>query len=198
MGAYDRKDHFYQKAKSEGYPARSAYKLLEMDKKFGILRPGTKIVDLGSAPGGWLKVAEEKTQNIIGIDLLPLQYNQKPTTIFIKGDFLHPENQQKMIRALGGKAHWVLSDLSPNLSGIKFKDTLASIELCKAALEFSKKILAGGGSLVMKVFPGPELHLFQKELQSSFKKTTFFIPEATRKTSDEIYWVALEFFKGHL
>ena len=147
MSSYNRKDLYYQKAKKEGYPSRSAYKLIEMNRQFGILKKGVKIVDLGSAPGGWLKVTEEKVgvgfprPIVIGIDLLPLHYTPKASVIFIQGDFLEEANRQKIIGQLGGKADWVLSDLSPNISGIKFLDSDSSTELCDAALRFSRQVL---------------------------------------------------------
>ncbi|MBI4411005.1 MAG: RlmE family RNA methyltransferase [Deltaproteobacteria bacterium] len=212
MPQYDRKDKFYQKAKKEGYPARSAYKLIEMDQRFGIFKPGSRIVDLGCAPGGWLKVAEENLvgaapcgrpgqphgvapTNIIGIDLLPLQYTPAPSTIFIQGNFLDPANQQKIIETLNGKADWILSDMSPNISGIKFKDLQASMELCQSALEFAKEILRKGGGLIVKIFPGPEMGSFRKKLREAFERITTVEPEATRKTSTEIYLVCIG-FKG--
>lgn len=217
MPQYNRKDHFYQKAKKEGYPSRSAYKLIEMDKQFGIFKSGVKIIDLGSAPGGWLKVCEEKLTKvetrdlaslhagqsrpstvdsrpiIIGIDLLPLKTSTSPSMIFIQGDFTDPENQQKIIETLGDKADWVLSDMSHNLSGIKFRDINASLDLCQSAFDFAKKILKKGGGLVVKTFPGPDTQPFKKDLEKSFQKIKTFIPESTRKTSTEIYLIAKGF-----
>ena len=191
MSQYERKDRFYHKAKKEGYAARSAYKLIELDERFGILKPGRKIVDLGCAPGGWLKVAEDRARGpLVGIDLLPLQYSTAPHTLFIQGDFLDQKNQQQIVKALGGYADWVLSDMSPNISGIKFRDTLASAELCEAALEFAKKVLKKGGGLVVKIFPGPELDPFRKKARAVFEKVTQVTPEATRKSSTEVYLVA--------
>lgn len=211
MTSYVRKDRFYEKAKREGYPSRAAYKLIEMDRRFGILKPHKKIVDLGCAPGGWLKVAEEKIASgnpprpplklrggegglkIVGIDILPLQYQPSDIVAFLQGDFLVPENRQKIVDLLGGKADWVLSDLSPNITGIRFKDTQASTELCEAALEFAETNLAKGGGLVVKIFPGVELADFKKRLKGNFEHVATFIPEATRKTSTEIYLVATGF-----
>ena len=191
MPQYDRKDSFYNKAKKEGYPARSAYKLIELDKKFGILKSGYKIVDLGCAPGGWLKVAEEKRVSAVGIDLLDLQYEPGSHVTFVKGDFLERKNQEKILELLQGPVDWVLSDMSPNITGIKFKDTAASIELCEAALSFGKETLKKGGGLIVKLFPGPELEPFKKQLKQFFTKVVPYIPEATRKTSTEIYLVAI-------
>ncbi len=195
MSQYERKDRFYQKAKKEGYPARSAYKLIELDQRFKILKPGRKIVDLGCAPGGWLKVAEDVVKGVVvGIDLLPLQYSPASSTTFIQGDFLDSTHQQQIVKTLGGYADWVLSDMSPNISGIKFRDTLASAELCEVALEFAKKVLKKGGGLVVKIFPGPELDPFRKKARALFEKVTQVTPEATRKSSNEVYLVAQQFF----
>ena len=193
MPQYDRKDKFYQKAKKEGYPARSAYKLIEMDQRFGIFKPGSRIVDLGCAPGGWLKVAEEKKGAVVGIDLLPLQFTPGSSITFLQGDFLDPANQQKIIETLNGKADWILSDMSPNISGIKFKDLQASMELCQSALEFAKKILRKGGGLIVKIFPGPEMGSFRKKLREAFERIATVEPEATRKTSNEVYLVSTGF-----
>lgn len=191
---YEVKDKYYLKAKKENYPSRSAYKLLEMEKQFRVFRPKMKIVDLGSAPGGWLKVLENKDGglSLVGIDLLPLKFQPKLDTHFIQGDFLEEENQKQILKILGGGVHWVLSDMSPNLTGIKFKDSAASIHLCESALEFSKRILKPGGGLLVKAFPGPEFSGFKKNLKANFKEVHQFIPTATRKTSDEVYLVGVK------
>ncbi|OGP09722.1 MAG: hypothetical protein A2048_04585 [Deltaproteobacteria bacterium GWA2_45_12] len=226
MSQYDRKDHFYQKAKKEGYAARSAYKLLEMDERFKIFKPGIKIVDLGCAPGSWMQVAEEKLlvsnkgaassapttsapphihtpahphtgtsthPHIIGIDLLPLHYQPGDNVFFIQGNFLEEENRKKIKTTLGGAAHWVLSDMSPNLSGIAFKDQEASLELVEKAFQFSKEVLKKGGGLVVKIFPGPSMGPLKNEMKKYFKNRETYIPEATRNTSDEVYLVATGF-----
>lgn len=198
MATYNRKDKFYQKAKQEGYPARSAYKLIELDRQFRIIKKGHKIVDLGCAPGGWLKVCEEKLTpvpagSLTGIDLLPLQYQPQEGTLVVRGDFLEPANRDQVLAAAGSGIDWVLSDMSPNLSGIKFKDTGASVELCEAALTFAVQVLKKGGGLVVKVFPGAELEPFKKQMRAHFTKLVTVVPEATRKTSDEIYLVGTGF-----
>jgi 23S rRNA (uridine2552-2'-O)-methyltransferase len=187
-----RKDRFYFKAKKEGYPARSAYKIIELDRRCQIFKPGRKIVDLGCAPGGWLKVAQEKLGprgRLVGIDLLPLKFTLSPQTHFIQGDFTTPANQEKIIELLGGQADWVLSDMSPNLSGITFRDTFQSTELVRQALGFTLKILKTDGGFLFKIFPGPELEVLRKDLARHFKKIRTVIPEATRQSSTEIYIV---------
>lgn len=198
MSEYERKDKFYQMAKSEGYVARSAYKLLELDKKFGILKPNSRLVDLGCAPGGWLQVAQEKlkgTGTLVGIDLLPLHFTPGPGVHFIQGDFLDPKNQEQIRKLLPQGAAWVISDMSPNISGIKFRDLAASAELCEMALNFARDVLKPGGGLIVKIFPGPEQGLLKKKLKESFTRIVDVLPEATRKTSSEIYVVATGYKK---
>lgn len=187
-----RKDRFYFKAKKEGYPARSAYKIIELDRRCQIFKPGRKIVDLGCAPGGWLKVAQEKLAGkgmLVGIDLLPLKFTLSPRTHFIQGDFTERANQKKIISLLGGPADWVLSDMSPNISGIKFRDTFQSTELVNLALNFALEILKPDGGFLFKIFPGPELEDLRKLLATHFKKVRTVIPEATRQSSTEVYTV---------
>lgn len=191
---FQRKDRFYFKAKKEGYPARSAYKIMELDQRFQIFKPGRKIVDLGCAPGGWLKVAGERLKNkgtAVGIDLLPLQFTPQKETHFIQGDFLAEENQKKIKEILKSGADWVLSDMSPNISGIKFRDEFNSYDLVQKAMHFALEILKPEGGFLFKVFPGPELEEFRKELKQHFKKIKTVVPEATRKSSTEIYIVCL-------
>lgn len=194
--SFQRKDRFYFKAKSEGYPARSAYKITELDDRLKIFKPGRRIVDLGCAPGGWLKVAEERLQGkgaLVGIDLLPLHYTPKSGVLFIQGDFLEKENQEKIRDFLKGPADWVLSDMSPNISGIKFRDEFQSYELCNQAFEFAKSILKKNGGLIFKVFPGPELVDLRRTLKTAFESVRTVVPEATRQSSTEIYIVCEKF-----
>lgn len=191
-----RKDRFYFKAKEEGYPARSAYKIMELDDRFKIFKRGFTVVDLGCAPGGWLKVGLERLGDkgtLIGLDLLPIKISPNPRLHFIQGDFLESEMQQRILELSPHGANWVLSDMSPNISGIKFRDEFESYELCLKAFQFAQKILRHGGSFLFKVFPGPELEGLRKELKKKFKKIVTVLPEATRKSSTEIYIVCQNF-----
>lgn len=195
-GPYQRKDRFYLKAKNEGYPSRSAYKLLEFDKGLHIFKPGSRVIDLGSAPGGWLKVGEERLKNtgqLVGIDILPLQFLPRMSTEFLLADFTHKESQENLLALVPNGADWVLSDLSPNISGIKFRDTLASAQLCEAVLAFALRVLKPGGNLLTKAFPGPEVEAFRKKLLPHFQKVFQRTPEATRRSSNEIYFICLNF-----
>lgn len=212
---FERKDRFYLKAKKEGYPARSAYKIMEFDDQFKIFKPGNVVIDLGCAPGGWLKVGEERMQGrgiLIGIDLLPLKFTPKKETIFIQGDFTDPKNQEFLQKKItsplagevdtsvqrvtgeGGKqfADWVISDLSPNLSGVAFRDQFASVELCMIALKFALGVLRPGGNFLCKVFPGAEITELRNEIKKHFKNLRTIIPDATRKSSTEVYLLGLE------
>jgi 23S rRNA (uridine2552-2'-O)-methyltransferase len=198
MSSYDRKDKFYHKAKEEGYAARSSYKLIEMDKKFGIFKAGSRIVDLGCAPGGWLQVGAQRLHGkgqIVGIDLLPLHIEPPQGTTFIQGDFLLSENQTQIRELLQGNADWIVSDMAPNMTGVKFKDLASSLELCDMAFDFAQQVLKNGGGLVVKIFPGPESADLQKRMKKCFNSVTVFNAEATRKTSNEVYLVAKGFKK---
>lgn len=188
--AFQCRDRFYFKAKRAGYPARSAYKIMELNERFGIFRPGHTVVDLGCAPGGWLKVGQERLAGrgiLVGIDLLPVLFTLHPGSHFIQGDFLDPVHQQALRDLVPHGADWVLSDMSPQLSGIKFRDKYRSFELAQAALEFSLSVLKKGGGFIFKVFPGKELEDFRRDLKGHFEKVVTVLPEATRRSSTEIY-----------
>jgi 23S rRNA (uridine2552-2'-O)-methyltransferase len=196
MAEFNRKDHFYHKAKSEGYVARSAYKLIEIDKKFKVINPSYTYLDLGCAPGGWLQVLEQKRpqiKKIIGVDLLPLQFKPNAYTHFIQGDFLTKKIQNQVLDLAKDKINWVLSDLSPDLSGIKFKDNEASLNLCLQAYNVALEVLKPKGGLIVKIFPNIDLGSFKKDLKKSFQTVAQFKPDATRKTSNEVYLICRNF-----
>lgn len=195
ISMYQRKDHFYKKAKKEGLASRAAYKLLEIQEKYKIWRAGRAILDLGSAPGGWLEILSKEVGpqgKIVGVDRLPLHIVPKGNVHFIQKDI----EQEPLEADLGSEQFDViLSDLSPNLSGIAFRDTYRSFELTKKVWELAQQFLKKNGSLVIKIFPGEENQKLQKEMKPNFFQFSTFIPEATRKTSSEVYLVA-KGFKG--
>ena len=193
---YDRKDRYYQKAKESGYKSRAAYKLIQLHEKFQIFKHGMRVVDLGCAPGSWLQVISEKigpTGKVVGLDIEEVPPFGSKNIHFIRGDILEKENQEKILDRLGGLADLVVSDMAPHLTGIKFKDHYHSFELADSALAFCHSLLRSGGNFVVKIFPGEELDGFKKKLQSVFDKLKVHIPDATRKTSSEIYLVGLGF-----
>jgi 23S rRNA (uridine2552-2'-O)-methyltransferase len=190
---YERKDTFYKKAKQEGYRSRSAYKLIELNKEFRFLKPGDRVVDLGSWPGGWVQIAASvvgKTGRVVGIDLVALDPVSLTQVTLLQGDATDPVQQEKILTALGGPADVVLSDMAPKLSGIRERDDTRTIELCRAALACAHAFLRPGGALVLKVFMGAEYQAFLAELRATFTTVKMTRLEATRKGSAETYVLA--------
>jgi 23S rRNA (uridine2552-2'-O)-methyltransferase len=190
---YDRKDAFYRKAKQEGYRSRAAYKLLELNKEFRVCKRGDRVVDLGSWPGGWVQVAATLVGTegkVIGIDLVELAPLPQVNVVLLQGDATDPVQQEKIRTLLGGPADVVLSDMAPKLSGIKEVDDARAMELCRAALTCAAVLLRNGGTLVLKVFMGPEYKTFLVELRAAFTTVKTTRPEATRKGSAETYIIA--------
>ena len=184
-------DEYVLRARKDGYRSRASYKLLEMDQKFGLFRPGTVVVDLGAAPGGWMQIASKKCGPdgfIVGLDILDL----KPIegTSFIKGDFTHEKVLNELTSVLEERAvDLVISDMAPNLSGKKEIDQPITIYLAELALEFACSALTSGGTLLLKSFKGEGIGQLREVFRSKFKQVTNFKPEASRPNSREIYIV---------
>jgi 23S rRNA (uridine2552-2'-O)-methyltransferase len=191
MGSQWGYDKTYIRAKQEGYRSRAAYKLLEIQKKFAIIRPDDNIVDLGAAPGSWLQVERTLTDaRVVGIDLNPIAGLEGVETI--EGDLNDPEVLAQ-VRSLIGVASVVLCDAAPKLSGHKSYDQARIIELDEQALSFACKVLKQGGNFVVKSFQGtdfPELYAMTKKHFYSVKTC---ITRSTRKGSTELYIVAKNF-----
>lgn len=188
--SYDRKDAFYKKAKREGYRARSAYKLIELNREFHFLRPGVRVIDLGAWPGGWVQVAAEcvgQSGKIVGIDLVALESIPLPQVTLLQGDATDPVQQERLLLTLGGTADVLLSDMSPKLSGIMEVDEARSSELCRVALTCASTLLRVGGSLLMKVFMGSEHKQLLGEIRQGFAAVKTTKPESSRKGSAETY-----------
>ena len=185
--AYERKDHFYKRAKKEGFASRAAYKILEIQKKFRIWKRGSIILDLGSAPGGWLQILSKEVGEkglIVGVDRAPLKISLPANVRFIQTD-IHAPNL-----TFEQSFDCILSDLSPDLSGIRFRDTYQSFEMASRVFALAKQFLKKNGNLVIKVFPGEEVNRLKNEMKRFFGHFSTFIPQATRKTSSEVYLVA--------
>lgn len=196
--AYERKDHFYKRAKTEGKASRAVYKLAELQRRFQLIKKGDVVLDLGSAPGGWLQEVSPLvggTGRVIGIDILPLKISPPKSCQFIRGDLSDKASQQKIMELAEGKIDVFLSDMSPNISGVAFADAYRSYELAMLALSVCKKLLKPGGNFVVKIFLGDELPQYVSELKKFFSEVRTITPKATRKTSSERYLVALN-FKG--
>lgn len=186
---FNRKDRFFHKAKSEGFAARSAYKLEEMQKKYRLLRSGDWVLDLGAAPGAWSQIAARfigQSGKIWGIDLKEITI-QVPNAQFKVMDAFEFNLSDCGISDL----NVVLSDMAPNTTGIRNVDQARSHALCDQALNLALKLLRPGGHFVVKIFEGPDAEKFSKELRSFFGQVKRFKPEAVRKGSFETYLIGL-------
>jgi 23S rRNA (uridine2552-2'-O)-methyltransferase len=189
-----RKDQYRRLAKDQGYRARSAYKLMQLNNSYHILKRGSKVVDLGCAPGGWLQVATKEVGSagkVVGIDLKPVE--QVAGATVLEGNIEDPQMLSKIADILGGKADIVLSDLAPNVSGVWDIDQARQISLSTIALSFARQVLRVGGSAVFKVFEGDMLGEFRAELKNSFGRVLLSKPTASRQQSSELYIVCLDF-----
>ena len=194
--AYKPQDSYFKKAKQEGYRSRAAYKLLELQQRFRLMRPGVVVVDLGAAPGGWLQVAAKfvgQSGKVIGIDLQPIETLREANIIFFQGDITSPEISKKISELVDGKVHCVLSDLAPRLSGIRDADAARCLELNRTALTVATALLRPGGAFLVKGFVNQELHTFTLELKQHFHSVQRTRPEATRQGSSEFYFFAKDF-----
>ncbi|TKD52830.1 RlmE family RNA methyltransferase [Sphingomonas baiyangensis] len=188
-------DPYVRKAKAEGYRSRAAYKLIELDEKFGLLRGMKRIVDLGIAPGGWTQVARKKAPGaaIVGIDLLPVDPIEGVT--ILQMDFLAETAPALLTEALGGQADLVLSDMAANTVGHPQTDHLRTMALVEAGLAFACEILRPGGAYVAKVLAGGADNNLVADLKRAFTTVKHAKPPASRKDSSEWYVVA-QGFKG--
>lgn len=187
-GEYHRPDAFTQKAKKEGYAARSVYKLEEIDQKYKIFKPGQKILDLGAYPGSWSQYALKKVGKkgrVVGIDIKNIEQNLGENYVFFHQSILDPALDFSAFAPFD----LVISDMAPNTSGIKDKDVYESIELSRMAMEAAAKYMKKDGIFIVKVFQGEDFDDFYKEFRAFFVKVKSIKPEAVRTNSKEIYAV---------
>ena len=190
--SYRRKDAYYRRARAAGYRARSAYKLLQLNSRFRLLRRGDVVVDLGAWPGGWLQVALEAVGakgRVVGVDLVATDPLPAPNLRAVSGDVRDPSTWRTVLERLGRPADVVLSDLAPKLTGIRETDDARSAELVAAVLEMLPAVLRRGGNLLIKLFMGGAFDLTAAELHRCFEDFRTTRPEATRKASAELYGV---------
>ena len=189
-------DPWVQAAQKAGYRSRAAFKLVQLDEKFSLLKPGMRIVDLGAAPGGWMQVAAKilgERGRIVGLDLLEI--DAIPGTIILQGDFQDDTVERAVLDALDGPADLVLSDMAPNTTGHGPTDHLRIMGLAEIALDFAEKVLSPGGAFVAKVFQGGSEAAMLVRLRQRFASVQNAKPPASRKDSSELYVVASG-FKG--
>jgi 23S rRNA (uridine2552-2'-O)-methyltransferase len=203
MTNYEKPDHWSLKAQKEGYPARSVYKLKEMDEKFGLLRPpagpaALKVLDLGAAPGSWSLYVLRKLDLrclLTAVDLSPLsrRYDkglfERENCCFIQGDITEPEILDAL-RARG-PFNLIISDAAPATTGNRSVDTLRSLDVAEAVLGYAGTSLVSGGSLAVKVFQGGDTATILRRIRELFKTGKSFKPEACRSGSFETYYVGL-------
>jgi len=191
-------DEYVLRARREGYRSRASYKLLEIDEKFGLLRPGIVVVDLGAAPGGWTQIAEKKCGPkgfVVGLDLLDIEPLEG--AVLIKGDFTEEKVLGELTAVLQDRpVDLVISDMAPNLSGMAEIDQPRAIYLTELALEFACSTLKPGGALLMKCFEGSGIDELRGVIRNKFKQLNNFKPKASRGKSREIYVLGRQ-FKGN-
>jgi len=185
-------DEYVKRAQREGYRSRAAYKLMEIQQRDRLLKPGQTVVDLGAAPGGWSQMARHivgAKGRVVALDILPM--DPLPDVDFIEGDFREAEVLQALRDLLQDDVvDLVISDMAPNVSGVSAVDQPRSIYLCELALEFARGVLRPGGSFLVKVFQGEGFDQYYKELHSSFEKVVTRKPKASRPKSREVYLLA--------
>ncbi|WP_131667781.1 RlmE family RNA methyltransferase [Psychrobacter pygoscelis] len=186
-------DYYVKQAQQEGYRARAAYKLLEINDKTKLIRSGMTVVDLGSAPGSWSQVAGKLVGHngtLIASDILPMDTLENVT--FIQGDFREQEVFDQIMKEVGDReVDVVLSDMAPNTTGASAVDQPRMIYLCELAVEFALEVLPSGGALIMKVFQGAGTQELRQQMQQQFSKVRSIKPAASRPRSKEMFWVAI-------
>ncbi len=182
-------DPYVAAAQTQGFRSRAAFKLIELDDKYHLLRPGMRVVDLGAAPGGWTQVAVQRgAAQVLGLDLLPIE--PVAGARFLQGDFNDPDMPARLTALLGGKADLVLSDIAPNTTGHAATDHIRIVALAELAFDFAVRTLAPGGAFVAKVFQGGSERQLLAPMKQAFAAVRHAKPPASRKESSELYVVA--------
>jgi 23S rRNA (uridine2552-2'-O)-methyltransferase len=185
-------DPYVRAAQREGWRSRAAFKLIELDDRFHLIRRGARVLDLGAAPGGWTQVAVRRGAGVVvGVDLLAME--TVPGATLIQGDVQDAAMPARLAEALGGPADLVLSDMAPNTTGHTATDHLRIMALAELALDFAVTILAPGGGFVCKVFQGGSERQALERMRRAFTQVRHAKPPASRKESSELYVVATGF-----
>ncbi len=181
------RDQFFKKSKVLGYRSRSAFKLLELNKKFKFISKKTSLIDIGSSPGGWSQVASEIIKNgkIVAIDKKSME--KINNVKFYQGDFFETKIKDKLLNLLPEKVDVVISDMAADTTGIKSLDSIRTNLLCEEVIDFSVKIIKPNGKVISKLFMGEDFLKVKKIAEKKFKKVNFFKPESSRDESKETY-----------
>jgi len=186
-------EHYYNKAKAEGYRSRASYKIKQLDDEFHFFKDAKRVLDLGAAPGGWLQVAGESIEGglVLGVDLKEIESLYMENVETIVGDVRDPEVQADILsRFKGEKADVVMSDMAQNVMGVWEVDDLRQIHLARIALSIADRLLKPNGWMVVKIFQGKEHEAYIREMRAMFEKIFIVKPKASRKGSAEVYVVA--------
>lgn len=190
-------DAYVKKSKYEGYRSRASYKLLEIQRKDNFIKPGMTVVDLGAAPGGWSQVAAELVGDrgrVIASDILPMDIIANVE--FVQGNFMEQGVLDKLVDQLrGSQVDLVISDMAPNMSGMKGIDQPQAMNLAELALDMSRSVLKPGANFLVKVFQGEGFESFRQELRETFRTVKTRKPAASRTKSSEIYLLAGDYFR---
>ena len=193
-----RRDFYYRKAKREEYRSRASYKLLQAVERYGFIEPGDVVVDLGAAPGGWLQIARDIAGDrgfVLGVDTTQIEPLEFPNVYTIVSDISDPETVRRARALLPRSADVVVSDISPNISGIWEVDHARQIELAELSLEIARSLLNDNGAFFVKVFQGDMFNQFLNKVRRAFSIVKVIKPKASRKRSAEIYILGLSFRK---
>ena len=189
-------EHYFRMAKRTGYRSRAAFKLKQLDARYGLLKRGDVVVDLGAAPGGWLQVAHERVGSegfVLGVDLQPIAKLPYGNVRTLEADITEAPTAELMKNNLPRAADVVLSDASPKISGVRSVDHARSVDLARAALSIAERVLAPGGKFLVKVFQGELFEDFVGGVQEKFEFVKVSKPSASRKGSAEAYVIAKGF-----
>lgn len=184
------RDNYFKKAKQENYPARSVYKLKDMDKRFQIFKKGQKILDLGAVPGSWTLFASERVGSrgsVMAVDKKDLDIDLPKHVYFVQSDLFDPSEEFSSYLDFFGQFDVVLSDMAPETTGIKERDQTKSIEMAEKGRELGAKYLQIGGTMLLKVFSGPDLEEFHSRLKQDFKRLKTYKPAGSRSESMECF-----------
>lgn len=193
-------DEYVRRSQQDGYRSRAIYKLIEIDKKDRLVKPGMTVIDLGAAPGGWSEYCVKKlgkNGTMVALDILPMEPIDGVT--IIEGDFREDAVFDEIMAVMasndvsGAKADLVISDMAPNISGMGSVDMPRAYYLCDLALDLARQVLKPGGGMLVKLFQGEGFEAYNKELKSSFSKVIMRKPKASRARSREIYALATGF-----
>ena len=190
------RDHYYKRAKQDNYPARSVYKLMELDKRFKLFKRGMSVLDLGAAPGSWSLWAAKKVGQagrVLAVDIQDTSQEFPPNVEFLVADAFEPEGPMPDVLAALGELDMVISDMAPKTTGVKFADQANSLELCERARDVAAAHLRPGGHFVVKIFEGPDVKGYTDALRPLFDAVKTFKPKSSRSESKETFIVGLGF-----